>query len=179
MLHLWLNPYMLFIGAFYRTKEIMSVDYDIAKVLARYVRAADQRNGTAMAELFLPEGRVKIFYNDAGTPEPLGELVGREAIADAVTNMMKPHPPRGWSHHTTHDAIIDVDGDTATLDAQFIVYNVVGDLKPEGGWPEGASGAQGTVKPIESGYYRPTLKKVDGRWMIETLQIILDLPAAF
>jgi hypothetical protein len=120
-----------------------------------------------------------MFYNDGGTPQPLGELVGREAIANAVTKMMKPHPPRGWSHHTTHDAIINVEGDTATLDAQFIVYNVVGDLKPEGGWPVGASGAQGTVKPIESGYYRPTLKQVDGRWMIETLQIILDLPVAF
>lgn len=157
----------------------MSVDYDIAKVLARYVRAADRRDGTAMAELFLAGGKVTMFYNDGGTPQPLGELVGREAIANAVTNMMKPHPPRGWSHHTTHDAIIDFDDDTATLDAQFIVYNVVGDLKPKGGWPEGASGAQGTVKPIESGYYRPTLKKVDGCWMIETLQIILDLPAAF
>lgn len=157
----------------------MSEDYDITKVLARYVRAADRRDGTAMAELFLAEGKVTLFYNDGGTPQPLGELVGREAIANAVTNMMNPHPPRGWSHHTTHDAIVDIDGDTATLDAQFIVYNVVGDLKPEGGWPVGASGAQGTVKPIESGYYRPTLKQVDGRWMIETLQIILDLPVAF
>jgi hypothetical protein len=34
--------------------------------------------------------------------------------------MMKPHPSRGWSHHTTHDHIIDVNGDDATLDAQFV-----------------------------------------------------------
>src|SRR4029077_7955861 len=32
------------------------------------------------------------------------------------------------------------------------------------GWPEGASGAQGTVQPIEGGYYRPILRRVDGVW---------------
>jgi SnoaL-like domain len=92
---------------------------------------------------------------------------------------MKPHPPRGWSHHTTHDPIIEVNGDTGTLDAQFVVFNVVGAEKPEGGWPEGASGAQGTITPIETGYYRPILKKVDGRWMMAQHRIYLDLPMAF
>jgi hypothetical protein len=82
--------------------------------------------------------------------------------------MMNPHPPRGRSHHTTHDPIIEVHGDTAMLDAHFVVFDVVGAEKPQGGWPEGASGAQGTITPIESGYYRPILKKVDGRWIIRT-----------
>jgi hypothetical protein len=157
----------------------MSDEREIQQVLARYVRAADHRNGAAMADLFLPEGKVELFYNNAGTPEPLGELVGSEAIGAAVTTMMKPHPPRGWSHHTTHDPIIEVNGDTGMLDAQFVVFNVVGAAKPEGGWPEGAHGAQGTIIPIETGYYRPILKKVDGRWMMAHHRIYLDLPMAF
>jgi hypothetical protein len=156
----------------------MSDEREIQQVLARYVRAADHRNGGAMADLFLPEGKVEIFYNNAGTPESLGELVGAEAISAAVTSMMKPHPPRGWSHHTTHDPIIEVNGDTATLDAQFVVFNVVGSEKPVGGWPEGTRGAQGTITPIETGYYRPTLKKVDGLWMMAHHRIFLDLPMA-
>jgi hypothetical protein len=157
----------------------MSDEHEIHQVLARYVRAADYRDGAAMSNIFLPEGRSEIFYNNAGTPELLGELVGAEAIGAAVTNLMKPHPPRGWSHHTTHDPIIEVKGDTATLDAHFVVFNVIGAEKPEGGWPTGAFGAQGTITPIESGYYRPILKKVDGRWMMAHLRIYHDIPYAF
>jgi hypothetical protein len=157
----------------------MSDEREIQEVLARYVRAVDRRNGAAVSNVFMPEGRVEIFYNNAGTAESLGELAGSDAIGAAVTTMMKPHPPRGWSHHTTHDPIIEVKGDTATLDAQFVVFNVVGAEKPEGGWPEGAFGAQGTITPIESGYYRPILKKVDGRWMMTDLRIYHALPYAF
>ena len=132
-----------------------------------------------MSNIFLSEGKVENFYNNAGTPVLLGELVGSEAIGAAVTNLMKPHPPRGWSHHTTHDPIIEVKGDTATLDAHFVVFNIAGAEKPEGGWPEGAFGAQGSITPIESGYYRPILKKVDGRWMIAHHRIYHDIPYAF
>jgi SnoaL-like domain len=157
----------------------MSDEREIQEVLARYVRAADHRDGAAMSNIFLPEAKSEIFYNNAGAPELLGELVGAEAIGAAVTKLMKPHPPRGWSHHATHDPIIEVKGDTATLDAQFVVFNVVGAEKPNGGWPEGAFGAQGTITPIESGYYRPILKKVDGRWKMANLRIYHDIPYAF
>jgi hypothetical protein len=157
----------------------MSDEREIQELLARYVRATDHRDEAAMSNTFLPEGRVEIFYNNTGTPQLLGELVGAEAIGAAVTKLMKPHPPRGWSHHTTHDPIIEVKGDTATLDAQFVVFNVVGAEKPAGGWSEGTSGAQGTITPIETGYYRPILKKVDGRWMMAHHRIYLDLPMVF
>jgi hypothetical protein len=87
--------------------------------------------------------------------------------------MMKPHPSRGWSLHTTHDHIIDVNGDDATLDVQFVVFEVRGKERPAAGWPGGASWAQGTVQPIEAGYYRPILRRVDGVWKITTMRITL------
>jgi hypothetical protein len=157
----------------------MSDEREIQEVMALYVRAADYRDGAGMSKLYLPDAKVEVFYNNAGTAELFGEVVGAEAIGTAVTTMMKPHPPRGWSHHTTHDPIIEVNGDTGTLDAHFVVFNVVGKEKPEGGWPAGAFGAQGTITPIESGYYRPILKKVDGRWMIAHMRIYHDLPYVF
>jgi SnoaL-like domain len=157
----------------------MSDEREIQQVFARYVRAADDRNGAAMSAIFLPDGKVEIFYNNAGTPELIGELAGQAAIGEAMTTMMTPHPPRGWSHHTTHDPIVEVHGDTGTLDVQFVVFNVVGDEKPQSGWPEGAAGAQGTITPIESGYYRPILQKVAGRWMMAHHRIYHDLPMAF
>ena len=157
----------------------MTDERAVQQVLAKYVRGADARDGAAVAALFTREGRVQILHSNAGKLEPIGELVGQDAIAGAVSNMMKPHPSHGWSHHTTHDSLIEVDGDRAQLDAQFVVFNVVGKERPADGWPAGAFGAQGTVTPIESGYYRPTLRRVEGVWKFETLRIVMDLPLAF
>ena len=38
----------------------MSDEREIQEVLARYVRAADHRDGAAMRDIFLPEGKVEI-----------------------------------------------------------------------------------------------------------------------
>jgi uncharacterized protein (TIGR02246 family) len=157
----------------------MSEERAVQQVLARYVRGADARDGAAVAAVFTEDGRVETSYNNSGKLERLGELVGRETIAAAVSQMMKPHSSRGWSHHTTHDHIIDVNGDDATLDAQFVVFEVRGKERPAAGWPEGALGAQGTVQPIEAGYYRPILRRVDGVWKITTMRITLNIPYAF
>ena len=157
----------------------MSEERAVQQVLAKYVRGVDTRDGAAVATVFIEDGRVEISYNNSGKLEPLGELVGRETIAAAVSQMMKPHPSRGWSHHTTHDHIIDVNGDDATLDAQFAVFEVRGKERPATGWPQDAFGAQGTVQPIEAGYYRPILRRVDGVWKIATMRIAHSLPMAF
>ena len=134
----------------------MSDELAVQQVLAHYVRAHDRRDGAAMAALFTPEARVTIFCNNNpdGEPEVIGELAGREAIAQAVTHMMKPHPPRGWSHNATDGLLVDIDGDRATVDAQFMVFSILGDAKPASGWP---AGAMGTITPIESGYYNQKL----------------------
>jgi hypothetical protein len=157
----------------------MSEERVVQQVLAKYVRGVDTRDGAAVAAVFTEDGRVEISYNNSGKSEPLGEVVGRDAIAAAVSQMMKPHRARGWSHHTTHDHIIDVNGDDATLDAQFVVFEVRGKERPATGWPEGAFGTQGTVQPIEAGYYRPVLRRVNGAWKIDTLRIVHNLPYAF
>jgi hypothetical protein len=163
-----------------RTGETeMSEERAVQQVLAKYVRGVDTRDGAAVAALFTDTGRVEISYNNSGKSEPLGELVGRDAIAAAMSQMMIPHPARGLSHHTTHDHIIDVNGDDATLDAQFVVFEVRGKERPATGCPEGAFGAQGTVQPIEAGYYQPILRRVDGAWKIDRLRIVHTLPMAF
>jgi SnoaL-like domain len=157
----------------------MSDELAVQQVLAHYVRAHDRRDGAAMAALFTPEGRVEIFYNNTGELEPLGELAGREAIANAVIHMMKPHPPRGWSHNATDGLLTVIDGDRATVDAQFMVFSILGAEKPDAGWPKNAHGAQGTITPIESGYYRQNLVRVNAAWLIESLRITHNLPLAF
>jgi hypothetical protein len=109
----------------------------------------------------------------------LGKLIGAEQIEMAMTTAMAPHPPLGWSHHTTYDHLVSVDGDEASIEAQFITFNVVGTRKPEGGWPAGTFGAQGTITPIESGYYRFTFRRTDGAWKIRHQDVIHDIPYVF
>jgi len=157
----------------------MDDERQVQQVLARYVRAADHRDAAAMSALFEPDATVEIFYNDAGVPQKIAQLDGAAAIGAAIAGLMAPHPPRGWSHHTTSDHIIEVVGDTAALDAHFVVFNTVGHERPEGGWPDGVSGAQGTIAPIESGYYRPRMVRTDTGWRIRHHEIVLDQPMAF
>src|SRR5882762_1791126 len=132
---------------------VMSDERDIQQVIAKYVRAVDRRDGVALAELFIPNGKVTIFYTNGGKEELIVELAGREVIGNAMSNVTKAHPAGGWSHHTTFDTIIEVDGERATVDAQFIVYNVVGAEKPAGGWTKSTVWCRETITPIESGYF--------------------------
>ena len=72
-----------------------------------------------------------------------------------------------------------MNGDIATIDAQFVVFEVRGKERPSTGWPHEAFEVQGTVTPIEAGYYLPILHRVDSVWKIDRLRIVMNLPLAF
>ncbi|HEX8316710.1 MAG TPA: hypothetical protein VF609_17060 [Flavisolibacter sp.] len=91
---------------------------------------------------------------------------------------MQLQPKRGWSHHTTYDLIIEVKGDAASIDVQFVRFDSLGDKRPKAGWPANTAGVTGVVSAAEYGYYRPTLKNINEEWKIEKLQIIHELPFA-
>jgi hypothetical protein len=157
----------------------MSEERKVQEVLARYVRATDQRDGKAQGALFTDEAVVQIYTKTGDGYEPFGPpLIGGAGVEYAVTNFMSAHPEGGSSHHTTFDHIVDVDGDRAHLNAQFIVYKVQATARPAEGWPAGASGAQGTIGPIESGYYDTELRRVDGEWKIVKHSVLMDMPIA-
>ncbi|WP_019926807.1 nuclear transport factor 2 family protein [Nocardia sp. BMG111209] len=151
----------------------------VAEVIARYVRAADHRDPVTMAAVFWDDAVVEIYYSGAGQHELLARLTGVETIAAAIATGMAPHPELGWSHHTSLNPIVTVDGDDAVYDSQFLVYNVLGRARPSAGWPAGSVGAQGTIVPVESGYLESTLRRRAGRWRIAKQIIKHDLPYAF
>jgi hypothetical protein len=157
----------------------MSTDHDITEIVSRYTRAADRRDGETMATLYEADAVVEIRYRGPNGMELLGTLSGGPQITEAMTTAMAPHPPLGWSHHTTYDHLVTVDGDEASIDTQFITFDVAGTRKPEGGWPAGTFGAQGAIKPIECGYYRFTFRRTDGVWRIRHQDVIHDIPYVF
>lgn len=162
----------------------MSTEHEIREIVSRYTRAADRRDGEALAKLFDADAVVEIHYHRGPDgDELLGTLSGGAQIAAAMSTpsrgTMAPHPPLGWSHHTTYDHLVSVDGDEAGIDTQFITFDVVAAGKPEGGWPAGTFGAQGTIKPIESGYYHFTFRRTDGVWRVRHLDVVHDMPYVF
>ncbi|HEY3714254.1 MAG TPA: nuclear transport factor 2 family protein [Jatrophihabitantaceae bacterium] len=162
----------------------MSVENEIREIVSRYTRAADQRDGAALAKLYEADAVVEVHYHGGAGPgsrmELLGTLSGAEQIEAAMSppphGSMVAHPPLGWSHHTTYDHLVTVDGDEASIETQFITFDVVGAGTPEGGWPAGTFGAQGTIKPIESGYYRFAFRRTGGAWRIRHQDVIHDIP---
>jgi hypothetical protein len=158
----------------------MSDERDVQEILARYVRATDDRDGVAQGSLFTADATVQIYTKTGpGSHEPVGDpLIGGEGVRDAVEHFMVPHPERGSSHHVTADHLIAVDGDRAHVNAQFVVFEIRGDARPPGGWPDGAFGAQGSVRAIESGYYDTDLRRIDGAWKIVHHRVLMDLPVA-
>jgi ketosteroid isomerase-like protein len=157
----------------------MSTENEIRAIVSQYTRAADQRDGEAMAKLYDADAVVEINYRGPDGMEPLGKLSGAAQIAEAMSTAMAPHPPLGWSHHTTYDHVVSIDGDEASIETQFITFDVVGIKKPEGGWPAGTFGAQGTIKPIESGYYHFFFRRTEGTWRIRHMDITHDIPYVF
>jgi hypothetical protein len=49
-------------------------------------------------------------------------------------------------------------------------------LIPTSSAPAGTTGAQGTIKPYEAGYYDITLQRSVSGWQISDLRILHDLP---
>jgi hypothetical protein len=163
-----------------KSENVMSTESEIRGIVSRYTRAADRRDGEALAKLFEADAVVEVHYHRGPDgDELLGTLSGGAQIAAAMSTAMAPHPPLGWSHHTTYDHLVSVDGDEASIETQFITFDVVGTPKPEGGWPVGTFGAQGTIKPIESGYYRFAFRRTDGVWRVRHLGVIHDIPYVF
>jgi len=151
---------------------------DLQQVLSRYVRDTDHRDGASLSQLFTPHGTVDISAKNAkGDYQPVGSpIVGRAAIANAVTNLQSPVGGLTSEHHVTSDPLVETHGNTAHLNVQFLTYAVQGATEPASGWPAGTAGAQGTIKPYEVGYYDITLQRSDSGWQISDLRILHDLP---
>jgi hypothetical protein len=67
----------------------MSSEREVQQVLARYVRAADKRDGKAMSSLFVEEAHVEI-YEGQQKPQQIGLIEGAGAIGADVARLMKP-----------------------------------------------------------------------------------------
>jgi len=124
----------------------------IREVLERYMRHNDDRAADRIAELFDEDAVFQV----------MGRLVvGREAIREFFGG--GGPQPRPWTEpgellkqppsvHLSGNPVIDVDGDTATSELDFLVVN---------------RGDDGRARSRLVGRYRDRLRRLDdGRWVI-------------
>jgi SnoaL-like domain len=139
----------------------------IENLVARYVRNVDAQRHAAQAELFAEDAVVRVLA-DTGAGEALlhGPIIGGSAVAKASAALRKPHPLGRRSRHCTTDRLVSIDGEHATLDAQFVVFRT--ERSPLGE-------VQST--PVETGEYRFRFRRGRGGWLISAFDIIIDAPA--
>ena len=143
----------------------MSDRIEIVELLGRYIRALEDRDGKAIADLFTPDGEFSL-YSRAGagdfTQRSLG-VVGRDKIRTVFESGSRA-PGRGF-HYLTSDHIVGVDGDKATLTAQFIAVESNAEIQSGAEWTLGSTMLRGTLAITMMGRYESDLRKIDGRWL--------------
>ena len=107
---------------------------EILEVLARYARALEERDGRAVAALFARDGEFTLFgrygsddYVYAGV-----HVVGRDNIRAMIE--IDSIPPGRGMHYLTSDHIVEISGDEASMNAQFVAVESNADLRSESSW---------------------------------------------
>ena len=118
----------------------------IREVLARYCFHLDGGAFEDMAALFIPEGTWHTAF---------GIATGRRQIADLARRLRSAGSPRPRGVHLTTNIVIELDGDTARVHANWIVAA----NSPSG--PLVSSG----------GAYADRMVKQDGAWLFAYRQI--------
>jgi 3-phenylpropionate/cinnamic acid dioxygenase small subunit len=121
----------------------------IRQTLARYCFLIDDGRFDDLVEWFTTDGTFVV----RGVP-----LVGKDAIREWLRTNHVPHK-RG--KHLTTNVVIDVDGNRAHCEADFLFLNFV----------------DGQITPAFTGRYTDDFVKADGRWLFERRDVVISVPA--
>jgi hypothetical protein len=91
-----------------------------------YAFRVDSDDPASAAELFAPEGALRIF--DAGQAEPVRERIGREAIATAMGGLSR----YDRTLHVVANQAVEIDGDTATGHTYCLAHHLRDVEGPDG-----------------------------------------------
>lgn len=145
---------------------MLSDETKINNVLSYYVRFVDIRDANSLGKLFINNATIETFNNFNNKEEILGRLNTSKELIDSFHTMMISHGYGEYSHHVTTDRIIEyVSSDVAKIDAQFLMFKVKS---------YDSSSQKSSITPLESGYYKVKLKKVNNQWKISKHQVYLD-----
>jgi ketosteroid isomerase-like protein len=125
---------------------------EIREVIERYMRRNDDRDADRIVELFAPDARLQVGGRAFVGHAEIRALYERQG--PSLANWVRPGElfKQPASSHLSSNPIIEVDGDTATAETDFLVVRRDGD---------------GRASCWLSGRYRDRFRRTDdGRWLI-------------
>ena len=148
----------------------------IEQLLVRYAIALNTEDADAYVNTFAPDGELRLIRQEGEAPFA-GPFTGRDALRKQwFPGHPGPGAPRpelrrfGAMRHVTTNPLIQVRGNTATVDAIFMEVVSNGPNIPPGSKPP-------TIWAM--GRYMDELVKLDGRWYFKRRTVITDLNKKF
>ena len=142
------------------------------EVLTRLSSACEHGDPLEVQELFVEHAVLETVFCSAGRDEPLPtSLSGAEAIGRSLTRQQSR--PSAWTHHSTHDYIVQALGDFGRVDAQFLLIGMVAGSGAAG------SPAAAALEVIEAGSYHADLRRTSDGWKIWSLRVSRTLRYPF
>ena len=111
----------------------------IRRTLAAYCQHLDDGDFGALAHQFTSDG--SMTYGDSG---------GASGRPDIEAWFAEMNPPERRGRHLTVNAIVDVEGDRATVSSDFAFLRFV----------------DGELRPLFTGRYHDEFVRTEGRWLI-------------
>jgi hypothetical protein len=128
----------------------------VAECVARYAWAYDERDATALADCFTPDG---VWEGSLLGLQPIGPYEGRAAVVSFLSGFWQEQPDQ--RRHVFSNLVVDVEAtDRASAHAYLVLTSV----------------QSGVVRPVTTGPYRFDLLAMDGIWRISRLSAGFDIP---
>ena len=147
----------------------------IEQLLTRYAIAFDTGDADSYVDTFTPDGELLLIRREG--EEPFAGPFNRDAMRQ---RWFPDHPGPGTprpefrrfvgQRHVFTNPLIQVDGDTATVEANFIEVISNGPNVPQGSNPP-------TIYAM--GRYMDDLLKIDGKWYFRRRTLIIDMDEKF
>lgn len=148
----------------------------IEQLLMRYAIAFNTEDADSYVDTFAPDGELQLLRQEGEEPFA-GPFKGREALR---RQWFPDHPGPGTPspefrrfsamRHVTTNSLIEVNGDTATVEAIFMEMVSNGANIPPGSNPP-------TLWAM--GRYMDELVKIDGQWYFQRRTVITDMNEQF
>jgi 3-phenylpropionate/cinnamic acid dioxygenase small subunit len=123
----------------------------IRNLLGRYCALMDAAEWAAVGELFAEAALI------GPTGRPIAE--GAAAVTALYERGTQLHNGSPATRHITANPVIEVDGDTATAQSSYVVFQAVD------GMP---------LQPIITGRYEDTFRHADAQWRFARRQFLVD-----
>lgn len=147
----------------------------IEQLLMRYAIAFDTGDADGYVGTFAPDGELLLIRQEG--EEPFAGPFNRDALRKRwFPDHPGPGTPRpefrrfGAQRHVTANPLIQVDGDTATVEAHFMEVISNGPNLPQGSNPP-------TIYAM--GRYMDDLVKIDDQWYFQRRTLIIDMDEKF